>query len=157
MNIRVNLESCLQLVCDRGIMTIERECGRCGEQMHWKRDVSKADGYRWRCSRQYRASCSLRTDTFFQNSKLSLLQILIIMFCWCQGMKQVETRVDTCISANSIVKAIQSQDVRKSGGVGKIVEIDESKFGKCKYNREHGGKGNGCSVGLNEGMLSICF
>ena len=42
----VDFESCLQLVCDRGIMTIEHELGRCGEQMHWERDVSKADGYR---------------------------------------------------------------------------------------------------------------
>ena len=44
VNKTMNLESCLQLVCDRRIMTIERECGRCGEQMHWERDAAKTDG-----------------------------------------------------------------------------------------------------------------
>lgn len=33
------------------------------------------------------------------------------------------------------VKALESHDFLKIGGVGKIVEIDVSKFGKRKYHR----------------------
>ena len=31
MDRTVDLESCLQLVCDKGIMTIERQCDRCDD------------------------------------------------------------------------------------------------------------------------------
>jgi hypothetical protein len=63
-------ESCMHLVADMGLISIERTYGRCSKNMHWERDVFKANGYRWQCTRQYRAACSLRIDTFFSKFKL---------------------------------------------------------------------------------------
>jgi hypothetical protein len=96
-------ENCVNLVADMGLIPIERTCGRCGENMHWERDVFRIDGYWWRCTRQCRAFCLLRTNTFFSKSKLSLFQMLTIMYTWSRGCKQVEAVVDSEVSKNTMV------------------------------------------------------
>ena len=137
--------------------------------MHLERNVSNVNGYIWRNIRRCWASCSLWTNTFFQNSKFIFLQILIVIYYWCQDMKQVKVQVNTYISANVMVdlynfcrdicvKVIQSQDVQKIKGVVKIVEIDESKFSKLrKYNREVQKENQWIFGGMKQGNIEHMF
>ena len=163
-----SVESCVELVKERGLIPMERQCRVCGEQMHYEKDRSKIDGVRWRCSRRCRSTSSIRTDTFFSGSKLSLCQMLTIMYSWSRGCKQAQTMVDSSTSKNTMVdwynfcrdiciKALESHDFPKIGGVGKIVEIDESKFGKRKYHRGAYREGQSVFGGVERGNVKKMF
>jgi transposase-like protein len=158
----------VQLAKDRGLIPSERQCGVCGEQMHFERDISKIDGVRWRCTRRCRRSCSIRQDSFFYGSKLSLSQMLTIMYSWSRGCKQAATMIDSFTNKNTIVdwynfcrdvcvKALENHDVQKIGGVGKIVEIDESKFGKRKYHKGARREGQWVFGGVERGNVQHMF
>jgi transposase-like protein len=55
------------------------------------------------------------------------------------------------------VKALESHDFPKIGGVGKIVEIDESKFGKRKYHRGAHRDGQWVFGGVERGNVKNMF
>ena len=50
-------------------------------------------------------------------------------------MGSCSTIVDWCSFAREVCATILEVESQPIGGVGKIVEIDESKFGKRKYHR----------------------
>ena len=50
-------------------------------------------------------------------------------------MGSCSTIVDWCSFAREVSATILEVESQPIGGVGKIVEIDESKFGKRKYHR----------------------
>ena len=86
----------------------------------------------------------LHQHIIFGVKPLFLCQIITIIYSWSRGCKQEKTMVDSSTNKNTMVgwynfcrdicvKALESHDIPKIGGVNKIVEIDESKFGKRKY------------------------
>ncbi|CAG8712934.1 33433_t:CDS:2, partial [Gigaspora margarita] len=88
---------------------------------------------------------TIRSGTWLENSCLSLAQIAKIMFCWsdklpqkfaaCESGVSVQSMVDWYNFCRDICCVTLMNQSDKIGGEGKVVEIDESKFGKRKYNR----------------------
>ena len=98
----------------------------------------------WRCT-----TCNYcRSDfqgSIFENSKIAKNVFLQYAWCWLQEMppkyitKITGSASSTCGEWNRLLmEAIQISQLEKPfekiGGPGVIVEIDESKFGKRKYN-----------------------
>jgi transposase-like protein len=95
------------------------------------------DGYGWRCSRCGKR-ISLRKDTFFENFKLSLLVLLRIVLHWAIQTRQCDIAELSDCHRNSVLTFEQrlrkvasrasNQCKTVLGGVGRIVEIDESLY-----------------------------
>ncbi|KAI5646989.1 ISXO2-like transposase domain-containing protein [Phthorimaea operculella] len=94
--------------------------------------------------------------TWFENAKIDIKHIYYLMYCfshrWSQDMVVHEdpyrNEREECLSRTTIIdwysygrevvvifQLDQQQKRGKIGGEGKIVQVDESKFGKRKYNR----------------------
>ena len=134
-------------------------CDLCGEGfIRLRRDRSfSRNGFVWRCSRTGKChkKFSIRANSWFEKSKLDILTILKLTFYWlnrCTNefvqnqliLGSKHTVVDWFNFAREVCATILFQTNEVLGGEGKVIEIDESKFGKRKYNR--GRRVDGCWV-----------
>ena len=93
---------------------------------------------------------SIRFGSFFENSHLTIHQIFNLIYYWSSHptstletiLRETEIKGEHTIVdfynmlrdvCQSFVEKVQSN--HKLGGLGSIVEIDESKFYRAKYNR----------------------
>ena len=114
-----------------------------------------------KCSRSSKSnSVSLKKYTWFDGSKLTLQKSLFITYCFVYQLNYKDTIRETSIDIeerqNEVKQLTTSMETvtdykrycrdvcfnvvldessDKIGGVGKTVEIDESKFGKMKYHK----------------------
>uniref|UniRef100_A0A914QWH8 ISXO2-like transposase domain-containing protein n=1 Tax=Panagrolaimus davidi TaxID=227884 RepID=A0A914QWH8_9BILA len=132
----------------------ERICGICGEKgyMVLTKDKNVIDGVRLRCKNKLNGKpcghrCSIRKGTFFSQSKLHLCQIMeLIYYTLLQtpqnSIKEITgyangTLVDWQSFIREVLKNYYYDKVQPLGGIGEVVEIDESKFGRRKYHKGH--------------------
>jgi transposase-like protein len=134
-------DKCIEFLFDQGILYQQQPCFFCGGQTtrHEKR---------FRCRRkQCRKSASILSDSFFAKEKLSVDKALLIGYLWLVRANystikamtgQASSTVTTYMSFyRSLVSECLLDTDQRIGGEGVIVELDESKFGKRKYNRGH--------------------
>ena len=135
---------------ERGaIGDFSRDCVRCFEgRLTLKKDSSYGrDGFIWRCTKKecgYKVS--VRAGSWFENSHLTLKEIVKLTYYWVHKTRQETVRRELRINCEETVvdwfnfcrevcsEVIENENV-KIGGPGKTVEIDESKFGKRKYHK----------------------
>lgn len=130
-------------------------CRICGNTKYFGKLSQSPDGYTWRCNIKYKNSSkkwvwctskeSIRSNTIFEHSHLSLSKVLLIINLWCSKMNlnqianQCEVNKETPVEWAKKFRAVLLDrfifSAPKIGGSGKTVEIDESKFGKRKYHR----------------------
>ncbi|XP_067046013.1 uncharacterized protein [Acropora muricata] len=124
-----------------------QQCSRCGCNMELTEATRVKDGYMWRCAnKRCRTWLSIRSGSFFEGSNIMLSSWLHLMFLWViqisggriAGLPSLSN--PTVVRALGELRKICSNKVLnagiKIGGLGKTVEIDESKFGaKRKYKR----------------------
>ena len=118
--------------------------------------------YRWRCCiRLCRSSTSIRSGSWFSHSHLSIEQILELTFCWSEelplktAVKWSRVTEKTVIDWFNFCRDTCAEYLHNHStpidGLGKIVEIDESKFGKRKYNRRRHVDGRWVIGGIERG------
>ena len=123
-------------------------CSKCTKgKIRLRKDNSyPRDGGCWRCTnKECGWKFSLRSGSWFSKSKLRLEQILDITYQWvndcpnnfmCRevGISKVTT-VDWKNFCREVCENLMIEEQGQIGGPGHTIEIDESKFGKRKYNR----------------------
>jgi transposase-like protein len=130
------------------------------------RQAQKSDGAHWQCSKCKR-SISIRNKSWFSGSHLSLSDILKITWMWvhkvpaatiCVEVGVAEhTAADWASFCREVCGLFLRNKSEKIGGPGKIVEIDESKFGKRKYHRGRPVDGQWVFGGIERGSKRSFF
>ena len=127
----------------RNVLSNSVNCANCSTAC---RIVARNGSFAWRCPRKgCQAILSIRDGSFFSNSHLKLTDLVAITYWWSRGVNVSVAVHETGHSQTTIVDWYNfHRDVCAQyfldhpvmiGGPGKTVEIDESKFGKRKYNR----------------------
>ena len=121
--------------------------------MSLTRCEDRSDGLKWECRKQvngkkHRAEVSIRKGSWFDNSKMTLKEILKLTYWWWQDLDQAQIKHELGLAESSGVDDWDSfyrevceitllENGEKLSGNGKVVQIDESKFGKRKCQRGH--------------------
>lgn len=123
-------------------------CGFCKRgKFYLRKDSSfSSDLHSWRCSnKQCSKKISVRRSSWFHHSNLTLEKCLLITYFWVYQVSEQFVKHELDIANQTIVDyynfnrevctVILEKNSEKIGGVGKTVEIDESKFGKRKFHK----------------------
>ncbi|XP_028412488.1 uncharacterized protein LOC114535323 [Dendronephthya gigantea] len=147
----------------------ERLCGHCKKPMKLIECDDRSDGYKWECRRQengkrHKTEMSIRHGSWFDNSNMMLVEILKFTYWWCRKVKQENICHEMSIASNTAVdwdsfccetcEVTLLERKQQIGGPGKVVQIDESKFGKRKYQRGHRVEGQWVFGGIEKGFMA---
>lgn len=146
----------IYLLIEIGFLNTEFvKCKQYKGQMSLQEHSTPADGVRWICrnympsrsrlvkSKPCTGTRSIRSNSWFYQSKLKPVEILMFTYYWCYNIpmrvirKEFKMSDKTIVDWSSFCRKVAVDQVLdnpvKIGGPGVIVEIDESKFGKSLY------------------------
>jgi len=137
-----NEENCISCLIDNDILYKQRICS-CGNAM--KLNIGKQ---KFVCNlKKCRKSVTIRANSFFAGCRLPYSKILLIGYIWlCKSPVSCAISISGCSSHTicefyyefrELVSNIFETEDTSIGGENIIVEVDESKLGKRKYNRGH--------------------
>ena len=126
----LDLSGILCKFCDKGIFGLRKDSSFSTDQCCWC------------CSHK---KVSIRQGSWFSNSNLTLETIVLLTYFWVYRTEQEFVKHELGISHTTIVDwynfsrevciSILENFSQKIGGPGKIIEIDESKFGKRQFHK----------------------
>lgn len=140
-------------------------CGLCSDD--------SIDGKQWKC-RRCNLRRSVRIDSFFSRSHLALNQLVPLLYCWSYDFPQAQTMQECGIPDNGhtlpewydkcrdVCENYLEDHPCEIGGMDSntgepvVVEIDESKFFRRKYNRGNHVSGHWVFGGIERGSHR-CF
>lgn len=154
-----------------GLIAKEYICPVCSKPMKLVPRKEVSDHFGWGCRTEggdnpHRIQRSIRNGTWFELSRLTIPQILLLSFMWCakephgfiaeQLQISPSTVTDWANFCREVCFEIFVSGMGKIGGPGTVVEIDESKFGKRKFKRGRRVDGQWVFGGIERGS-GRCF
>lgn len=139
-------ELSLEFCQSKGLIPFTMHCEKCLSNMDLVRTTKTSFSFRWRCKRPCRVELSIRKNTFFENSKLPIKEILFFIYFWaydeCSVKKikrELSWQTEAIVNWRSYMREICGLKIESLstmiGGIGHTVQIDESLFVRRKYNR----------------------
>ncbi|PSN30295.1 hypothetical protein C0J52_25555 [Blattella germanica] len=162
---KINLINYLQ---DMGLLPHRYTCPECESNMRLIR-TSKSDGYWWECKakkagKAHKIRRSLRRNTWFARSKLTIVEIVILLYYWVKEtprkMVEREMKLDSKTVSDwynfcrEVCGITLEMRVGRIGGKGHIVELDDSIFGKKEVGE---GEKEKCLIGIVDHETNECF
>lgn len=144
-----NEETAIKFLQDKGIIHKERFCSNNHPMKLIISANTKKVNTRWRCGRGgCRETKGLRSETWFEGSRIPILTAVRFIYLWCQELTsgefcemQLDMDRSTTVDWNKYMRevcanALMSRQQIKIGGCDKIVELDITIFtrGKKKDN-----------------------
>ena len=161
----------IEWLISEGLIRRSQLCPQCNNEMKIVTCNDQSDGLKWECrvqssAKRHRTELSIRTGSWFAQSNMTLEEILKFTYWWCQDLEQSQitrelrlargTGVDWDSFCREVCEITMFDSSEKIGGGGKIVQIDESKFGKRKYHRGHHVEGQWVFGGIEQDSRK-CF
>ena len=136
---------CAQYLIDQKILPTNRTCVLCSRQMFLNSAyaASYRDGVCWRCPGCKR-TVSIRRNSVLENSNISLREFIDIIrqFSESKSVRLAASHANvgenTCRRLYNEMQERMAEEIAtrpRIGGPNTVVEVDEAKFGKRKYNR----------------------
>jgi transposase-like protein len=144
-------EKCIEFLIEREIILVPTEC-ECGGCISRNKRIFQCTKYT--CKKSF----SIYRGTFFSGNHIKPHQVMHLAYLWLtncstETMMQHTGHNSTTVTSYKkyfrqiVTEALESDDLI-IGGEGIVVQIDESKFGKRKYNRGHRVDGAWAIVGV---------
>lgn len=141
---RISLSNVVDFFIEIGLIPNFKKCV-CGEDCRIESRGKKEEKV-WRCKdRNCRKKVSVRNGTIFAKYDVRLEKIAEVLVCWINRYPTNVIHREVGICCNTIASitndfrdmmAVSMEEKgKKIGGEGHTVEVDESAFGKRKYNR----------------------
>lgn len=133
----------LDFLIERNCLYVSTACRLCGSRLSLRRDKQLLRCVGHTCRQQF----SIRQGSFFARSKLPLRKIVLFGYAWL--LKMPQTSIASFVGCSSATATAFSGHYRQLvadslepedfvvGGQGIVVEVDECKLGKRKYDRGH--------------------
>ena len=130
---------------NKGLMAKEPSCLMCAGEMSLMRCEDRSDGLKWECRKQvrgkkHRAEVSIRKGSWFDNSKMTLEEILKSTYWWSQDLDQTQvkhklglaesTGVDWDCFCCEVCKITLLQNGEKLGGNGKSYRLTKANLAR---------------------------
>lgn len=143
-------EPAIKWLARRGLIRNTMQCPQCNIPCSLVND-NGIDGRKWKC-RLCSRNRSVRIDSFFFRSHLSLSQLIVVLYCWAYDFPQTQALRECGIQDNGhtlpdwynfcrdMCQKYLEENPSEIGGMDPNtgepidVEIDESMFFKRKYN-----------------------
>ena len=103
-----NKDRLIGWLMDEKLIAKSRKCGHCNEMMKLVIANDRSDGFKWECRRQinrkrHRVEISIRKDSWFEKSNLTLEEIVKLTYWWCRGVSQEDIRHEVNVSEHTAV------------------------------------------------------
>ncbi|XP_012558355.1 uncharacterized protein LOC105845315 [Hydra vulgaris] len=164
--------SAIQWLAQRRLIKNSVFCKNCNIQFGLNTYKDAKDGYRWNCKKCFKRK-SVRDDSFFSESRLSLQTLITYIYCWSPNMpvSQIQHETGMKDSPNtfadwaSFCRDVCEVDLETNplviGGINTdgtpiVVEIDQIKFFHRKHHRGQWRQGHWVLGGI-ERVSQKCF
>lgn len=146
--------ACIDFLFEKHILDVVSACSKCGSSV-------KREGKRFRCrNRACWRSTSIFNNSFFSGSKIKCNDVMMLLYLFHAKTPSNTIHLLTGHSEHTVAdyrryymqllaSSLDDEDM-VIGGPGVVVEIDECKLGKRKYNRGHRVKGVWMLVGVEK-------
>ncbi len=150
-----NRDTCINWCINVGLLPEIKLCRQCRSPMQIYERTDSSSGFIFRChKRNHDIKVTMSKSTWFGNIHLSMEKCLLLTYLIARGLSYVDienelydndseisTGHDTIANRFRLVREIYCNDLEinylnrgKIGGSGSVIEVDEMKFGRRKYN-----------------------
>ena len=139
-----NVRDCIGFLREHRVLARGMNCPKCRNAMVEEiNKANKLDGARFRCRKaNCRNTTTIRKNSFFERSKIDLVNLVILLYCWAMDVPQRQIVYEIDVSPRIVVDWLHFireicsteliQSFKKIGGKKMTVCIDETLIAKRK-------------------------
>lgn len=103
-----NKNTMIEWLMDEELLTKSQLCQWCDVEVKLIKCDDRSHGYKWECRRQidskkHKVEKSLRSESWFKNSKMTLQEILKFTYWWSQDLNQLQIKHELGLCSNTAV------------------------------------------------------